>query len=383
MPPPSQTKSTILGPDGRPMQRRDLATEQAGPTVTGVRSVLSGHPAAGLTPERLARLLRAAEDGDTTAYLELAEDMEERDPHYRAVLATRKLQISQLDITVEAHSDAAEDQAAAELVRDWLDTDSLPDTLYDLLDGLGKGYAVAEIMWALDGARWLPERFEPRDPRWFQVDRADGRTLRLVDGSADGAELTPHKFLVHVPRTKSGLPIRGGLARAAAWAFLFKNFALKDWVVFAEVYGHPLRIGKYGPNASEADKEVLLDAVRNLGTDAAAIVPQSMVIELVSASVTGIDLWEKLCNYLDRQVSKAVLGQTATTDAISGGHAVGQEHRQVQEDIERADARQLASTLNRQLVAPLVAFNLGPRPAGAYPRIRIGRPAGSRAMASR
>ncbi|QCN98905.1 DUF935 domain-containing protein (plasmid) [Azospirillum argentinense] len=364
--------SAILGPDGRPMQRQTLAAPQATPTVTGVRPVLSEHPARGLTPERLAGLLRASEDGDATRYLELAEDMEERDLHYRGVLATRKLSISQLEVTVEAASDEPDDQAAADLVRAALDAADVEELLFDLQDGLGKGYSVVEMIWDTSRAPWRVVGFEHRDPRWFQFDRTDGRTLRLVDGTPDGAPLEPNRFIIHTPKTKSGLPIRGGLARAAAWAFLFKNFAIKDWVVFAEVYGHPLRLGKYGPGASEPDKDILLDAVRNLGTDAAAIIPQSMLIELVTSNVTGIDLWEKLANYLDRQVSKAVLGQTATTDAISGGHAVGQEHRQVQKDIERADGRQTAGTLNRDFVPVLVSVNMGPRPV--YPKIRIGRP---------
>ena len=72
--------------------------------------------------------------------------------------------------------------------------------------------------------------------------------------------LVPYKFIVHVAKAKAGLPIRGGLARAAGWAYLFKNYVLKDWVTFAEVYGQPLRVGKYGPGATEQDKETLLQS---------------------------------------------------------------------------------------------------------------------------
>jgi phage gp29-like protein len=66
------------------------------------------------------------------------------------------------------------------------------------------------------------------------------------------------------------------------------------------------------------------------------------------------------------------LGQTTTTDAVSGGHAVAKEHRQVQEDIERADAKALSSTLNRDLARPMIDLNFGPQKA--YPRIVIARP---------
>lgn len=85
---------TLYDAQGRPIPTKDLREEIAGPSVTGVRSVLSGHPAQGLTPERLASLLMASEQGDEQAYLELAEEMEEKDLHYRSVLATRKIQVS-------------------------------------------------------------------------------------------------------------------------------------------------------------------------------------------------------------------------------------------------------------------------------------------------
>ena len=82
--------ATILGPDGRPLPRRPITAEVATPQISGVRSVWTQPVAAGLSPERLARILRDAAEpgGDTRDYLTLAEEIEEREPHYRAVLTT-------------------------------------------------------------------------------------------------------------------------------------------------------------------------------------------------------------------------------------------------------------------------------------------------------
>ncbi|UJX43045.1 DUF935 domain-containing protein [Desulfovibrio sp. JY] len=356
---------------GRPVDTGRLKEEEAGPTVTGVRQVLSGHPAAGLTPGRLARLLRAAEEFDPTEYLELAEDMEERDPHYRSVLSTRKNQVAGLDITVASATDSAEDVKAADLVRDWLNRDELADELFDVLDAVGKAFSETEIIWDTSGGEWFPARLEWRDPKWFQFDRVDGRTPMLLSESGQPVPLSPYKYISHVHKSKSGLPIRGGLARVSAWCYLFKNFDLKSWVEFAEVFGVPLRVGKYGPGASERDKQVLLQAVRSISRDAAAIIPASMSIDFIEAKISGsIQLFENLANFLDKQVSKAVLGQTGTTDV---GQHVGtaNAHEEVRRDIEAADARQLAATLNRDLVRPMVDLNLGPR--RYYPRIIIRR----------
>jgi len=365
----------LLDQFGNPVSSKDLRREIAAPSLTGVRQTISEHPSVGLTPARLAAILRHAEDTYPSEYLALAEDMEEKEWHYMSVLGTRKRQVSQLEITVEPASDSADDQRNAELVQEFIDRGTLQDELFDILDAIGKGFSVTEILWDMSERDWRPVELRWRDPRWFIFDTPDRDTPRLRDDSGQGMDLAPFKFIVHKGKAKSGLAIRGGLARGASWAYLFKNFNVKAWVEFAEIFGQPLRVGKYEPGASSKDLNVLLNAVASIGRDAAAILPQNMLIEFIEAqkggSTGGADVYHKLAQYLDHQISKMVLGQTATTDAIAGGHAVGQEHNDVRGDIERADANQLEAVLARDIVRPLIDLNHGPQEA--YPTVHIGR----------
>lgn len=357
---------------GRPVDTTKLKTEQAAPTTAGVRRTDAHHPAAGLTPGRLASILRNSIDGDPENYLALAEDIEERDNHYLGVLGTRKTQVAGLEITVEAAGEDVKSEAAAQLVRDIIDRDGFFDELVDILDAIGKGFSCTEIIWETSERDWRPKRLAFRDPRWFTFDRIDGETPRLRE-NAGFEPLNPYQWIFHTGKAKSGLPIRGGFARAVAWTFLFKSYTVKDWAIFCEAYGQPLRLGKYDAGASERDKEVLLDAVTNIGADYAAIVPVSMAVEFIKAEISGShQLYKERADWLDQQVSKVVLGQTGTTDAIAGGYAVGKTHDGVRDDIEKSDARRLAATLNRDLVKPIVDLNQGPQKK--YPRICIGRP---------
>jgi phage gp29-like protein len=392
---------------GREVDTARLREEQAAATMSGVRNIYSiMHLSAGLTPEKLSAILRQAEFGDPFLYLELAEEMEEmeeKDLHYLAVLGTRKETVGGLEIAVRAASGEKEDIRIADMVRDILlgGTLNLREALFDVSDAIGKGFSATEISWDMSGREWLPVGLIWRDPRWFMFDWISGEQLlvrTLMDegqmvsvmeqpgeahfesrlmgkrGARSGnvwngfqpmtAPLEPFKFVVHYSKAKSGLPIRGGLARAAGWSYLFKNYVLKDWVTFAEVFGQPLRLGKYGAGATEADKQSLLSAVANIGTDAAAIIPDSMLIEFTEARQTGsAELYERFCEYLDRQVSKAVLGQTLTTDVPrgAGSRAAAQVHDEVRRDILAADARRLSETLTRDLVTPIVDLNTGPQ----------------------
>lgn len=354
-----------------------LTRDIAGPSIGSVRSPISGYPADGLDPIRLASILREADAGEPTRYLELAEIIEERDLHYTGVLATRRRSVAQIDVTVEAASDDARDVAMADMVRDWLKRDELADETFDMLDAIGKHWSFTEIIWERSEGQYRPARLEWRDPRWFVPHQTDLTTPLLRGGlsGTDQPELLPYaKFIVTRIKAKSGLPLRSGLARLAAWSWMFKAYTQRDWAIFTQTYGQPVRIGRFHENASAEDKATLFRAVANIAGDCAAIIPKSMEIEFIeSKNVTaGSDLYERRADWLDRQVSKAVLGQTTTTDAVSGGHAVSQEHRKVQEDIEVADCKALSAALNRDLVRVWIDLEFGPQKR--YPRLIIARP---------
>ena len=359
---------------GRPVKRAELRKEVSAPTLSGVRSPISGYPGNGLTPDRLAVILREADAGDPIRYLELAETIEERDPHYAGVLGTRKRSISQVEMTVEDGGESPRDVEMAQMVRDWLDRDELADETFDILDSIGKGYSFTEIIWDTSMGQWMPERLEYRDPRWFRFARHDLATPMMLGETGQEEDLPAYKFIFARMKAKSGLALRSGLARLATWNWMFKAYTQRDWAIFTQTYGQPIRIGKYGPGADQKDQDTLFRAVANIGGDCAAIIPDSMMIEFVEAKSIGssTDHYERRADWLDKQISKAVLGQTATTDAETGGLGSGKEHREVQKDIETADCRALAAILNRDLIRPWIDLEYGPQKR--YPRLRIARP---------
>ncbi|VEJ45322.1 DUF935 domain-containing protein [Bartonella vinsonii] len=348
---------------GRALNIKGLEHEVAAPTIGGVRDVWSQTIVSGLTPMQLADILQQAAQGTPEQFFQLADDMEERDLHYRAVLGMRKNALTGVEPGVIAASNSALDKKIADAVREVISAPTfVDDYVTDLLDALGKGYAIVETLWDKSAKEWWPVAWKWRNQRFFQLDRRDGFHLRLKEeGSLNGSELPAYKFSIHRPKLKSGLPIRTGLARLAAWAFLFKSYTLKDWMAFLEVYGMPLRVGKYGASSSHEERRVLIQAVRDLSSDAAAIIPKEMEIEFIEAAGgSGNAVFGVKAEYLDRQISKGVLGQTMTTDDGSS-FSQARIHENVRHDIARADARQLALTANRDLIVPFVEINFGPQ----------------------
>lgn len=364
---------TLLDAHGNPVRRQALTQRQAQPGIAGVRQIWASTVASGLTPQRLAGLLRSADRGQVRDYAILAQEMEERDPHYASVLGVRKRAVSGVPPRVEPASEDAADERIAEAVRDHIaGHDQFDRLVEDCLDAIGKGFSVVEIVWPQRRAAdlWVPAAFEWVDQRWLTFHREDG-SLRLLDEAEplDGIPFDPFKAIVHTPQLKSGHVARGGVARLVSFSWICKAYTLKDWMAFAETYGLPLRVGRYGPGATSEDVEKLFTAVANIGTDAAAVLPESMKIDFEQVSGSQSEtVFENLARYLDEQVSKAVLGQTMTSDNGSS-LAQAQVHNEVRHDIAAADARAVSATLNRDLVRPFVDLNFGPQ--ARYPTLVI------------
>lgn len=299
--------------------------------------------ASGLTPSRLSSILLAANEGNLYDYLVLAEEMEERDPHYASVLGIRKRAISGIEPIVTPASDSALDKRIADDVRENLaEHEGFSDLVEDMLDALGKGFSQVEIIWERNKNTWAVEEFLHHDPRFFTFDRDTGREVRMVDEAdmVNGIELSPFKWISHKAKLKSGLAIRGGLARLVSFGWMCKSYTVKDWIAFIETYGLPLRLGRYGPNATAADVDVLFNAVANIGTDAAAVIPENMKIEFVQAMTGAANskVFESLARWVDEQTSKAVLGQTMTSDNGSSSQP-SMVNAAVQTSAIRADSR--------------------------------------------
>ncbi|MEW5885546.1 MAG: DUF935 family protein [Pseudomonadota bacterium] len=351
----------------------DLNTEIATPTRGGPRSHAHWRALASLTPTLVASILRRAAQGDGRDFLLAADEIAEKDLHYRAVLQSRCMAVSALPLLVDAADDTPAAHEAAELVRAVLAELPMNEVAMHLMGAVAKGYAVAELVWDTRRQPWRPRALLPRPAHWFAWTREGAPELRLLSAEQPfaGEPLPAARFVVHA-LGGAGLPLQQGVARAVLWAWVVKAYALRDWARFAELYGQPIRIGKYDPAATPQDVDVLKEAVLGLGADAAAVIPQSMMLELVEAAgkTASADLYQKLIEYLDRAVSKAVLGQTLTTDqGATGSLAQARVHDDVRKELLAADARALAATLTRDLAAPLVRLNLGE--AAPLPRLRF------------
>lgn len=330
--------------------------------VAQVQDKYSSYPSNGLTPIRLAEIFREADMGDVLRQVELFEEMEEKDPHLFSQLQTRKNAVTGLDYEIiPFDSDNELDKQIAEFVSNEINSiENFEDIQIDLLDAIGKGFAVSEIIWNYVDGKTTVEDIKWRHQKRFFWDSVDDSFKVITKDFPSGIMLPESKFIVHNYKARSGHPSRAGVLRVISWMYLFKNYDLKDWISFCEVFGMPLRLGKYAQGASDEDKASLIRALVQIGTDAAGIIPDGTTIDFITTEKTSsTDLYERLARYCDEQISKAILGQTLTSDSGGGSFAQSKTHNEVRHDLTVADCKALAATLRRDLIKPLVFFNFG------------------------
>ncbi|PKG74227.1 hypothetical protein CXF86_13985 [Shewanella sp. GutCb] len=331
------------------------------------------HPSRGLTPAKLARILSQAEQGDLIAQCELAEDMEEKDGHIFSELQKRRRSLLDVEwqIVPPRNASTAEIKDADMLAEQLEDMQILDDLIFDMSDAILKGFSNNEIVWQQQGKLWLPEAFNYKDPSWFMTGQTNASTtnsvnnivdrneLRLRDNTLEGATLQPFGWVSHVHKTKSGYLGRNGLARVLAWPFLFKNYGVRDLAEFLEIYGLPLRLGKYPTGADKTEKATLLRAVMSIGHNAGGIIPKGMEIDFKEAAKGNKDPFEYMISLMEKTISKTILGGTLTSqaDGKSSTNALGNVHNEVRQELRDSDLKQIGNTLSRDLVLPMYMLN--------------------------
>ncbi len=233
------------------------------------------------------------------------------------------------------------------------------------------GFQPIEIIWGRVGNYILPVELLPKNQEWFLFDK-DGRLkLSTLNNCIDGEELPDRKFLTPTYNdihNKKYNPYGDRVLSSCFWPVTFKKSGLKWWVTFTEKYGMPYIIGKLPRHTMDTERENMKDQLDAMVKDAVAVISDDAKLEFIEPSEKGsrADLYENLINVCDHAISKAILGQTLTTDGSdrgSGSYALGKVHAGVREDIVYSD-KKIVERAHNQLIRWIweINFNYGEVP---------------------
>ena len=341
-------------------------------------------PVADLDADRLADILRASENGASTALFRLASAVILQDGHIQAELFKRKLAVLGDPIEIQPFDpDDPADVEAADASSNLLSRlPGLERALTHLLDGtifplalLEKTYAPADPSRPALGRRVSLATLNPGPATLIAWD-ADG--LPSVDPDAerfprsgfrpDLPPFDPSRYILHRSHGLT-LPDRfGGPLRAVFWLWLLSSMSIAWWTRCLERYGAPFIVGHYDDSSSDSDRRVLEAAISMATQLGGLVISSGSTVELAESSKDSGSAFSALRAECRAEISRLILGQTLSAIATPTGLGNGAADLQadVRNDIRRYDSRQLAETIRLQLLAPWLALNGYP---GEPPRV--------------
>ena len=343
------------------------------------------YPSVGITPSRVLNLLQSADAGTPQLQFELFAEMLQKWPRLAAVEATRRLALTGLEWEISPHDNArvrsprgaaldaarlvSEATAAgdagrrveiAHFCRESLtELDRFREGLDHLANAIAYGISVCELVW--DGGRLIDIVPVPYSRLIADPDEPWRLRVRTEDDQSRGVALDdqPAKWVVHRPKSRPGRQFEGGLLRASALLYVAQNLSFKDWLIYSQIAGMPVRVARFEPGTPQADKDALLTMLTKLGTDAVAAFSKNVDLDLLEAK-SGQKPYQPLQDYCNVEITILWLGQHLTTDMRStGSRAAAEVHDRVREDLLVDDIHDEAATIRRDLLGPLVRARFG------------------------
>jgi phage gp29-like protein len=340
----------VVGPSRRDMQPNQAALSQ-------------------LTPERLTRIRSDAERGIVTDWVDLCFRMLSRDAHIRAEYETRVSAVSGARWALEpgsGHDPIANGyaQQACEFAEAALrDLPKFSETIADIMSGVYVGWSLQEIHWHFDRAAGAFTMRDVESVNQRRMKFGPAYEPRIIDDGTQydstGKPLVPNKFIYFAPSFVPGSLALTGCASPISWAFLFKSWGVSSWMSAAERFGSPLFVGRVDRNTPAEVREAFRSGLEQLSSDQVAIIEDPGAIQILDAASSAGVTQQTLVEFLNKEISKALLGSTDSSEPGSvGSYGAVESRKGTTIDARKVrDERAVSAAIEAQLLWPLMQFN--------------------------
>lgn len=290
-----------------------------------------------------------------------------RDEQVKSTFEQRRNAVVGAETVVNPASESSQDKEAAEFIQEQLDRLDWDGICDKMLYGVFYGYSVAECLWRITSSNIEIEDILVRDRSRFRFDM--DKRLRLVNNAHPSGLLLPGmKFWnFSAGASHSDNPYGLGLAHHVYWPVFFKRSDIKFWLIFLEKFGQPTTAAKLpGGKADDPnERQKAMQVLNAIQTDGRVVIPEEMVIELIEAARSGTADYDSLHERMDKAISKAIIGQTMTTD---DGSSLSQAkvHADVAGEVKLSDTSLLCSSFNQSVIKWLIDWNF---PGAGYPKV--------------
>jgi phage gp29-like protein len=272
------------------------------------------------------------------------------------------------DVDLDAHVEAVTGKRRdAVTTANWqfVDKEGKPvDQINELIDSIGFNDMLEEI---INSKFWGYSIMEPtfhrsEDGTWEMetnlIPRLNYRPEKgiVAYDYASDAGINIREGIYAKTIMEVGKPKDLGLYLKAAPFQILKRGGMGDWALFVQVFGNPI-VDATWDGFDEQQRIKLLEAINALGSGGAIVRPAGTDITLLENKTNANgDLQDKFITLLNREISKALLGSTETTESsTSSGYAQAQTHAAQDERKNESDINFTRRVLNSRFIKILNA----------------------------
>lgn len=327
-------------------------------------SAITGRALQPVSPGRISTALRELDFGNYEYWADLATQMR-RDPVVRRAYATRRSSVAGRGFAVKAPPDVAPEMrgAAEELVqltKEWLNSVEARETfLMRVLDGIGMGISVHELVWSRVNGAWMPQ---PVPVQTRNLRYAQDWTLEVRDYDYNWYNTVnfPAKFLTHVPWTDPGRPMDQGDFLACVFYWMFKRNVWTFWLIGAERFGNPLVLAQMAASSDTAQRQRILDDLQQLTADSVGVTSGTSNIEVISPAASGSTaVWKELRESLNQEIFLSLgVSPDLYLSGANGSRSSTETRDGVRLEGSKLDATLMWNSITRDVVRWLAYYNL-------------------------
>ena len=282
------------------------------------------------------------------------------DPHLMATIQQRKMQVMQLEYEIQQGVEGkgqsgkriAQVNLQKELEQVFAEID-FNDLVSQIMDAIFFGYSVVELTWKKENKIIRPDKITGKPQEWFIFDKNNELRLRNYKHGfylfEEGEKLPPYKFILTQHKPTFTNPYGEKILSRCYWPVTLKKGGVEYWQLMMERYGMPYLIGRYPNTFNATQKNEFLEQLKQMVVDNITIFDEALGIEVKESPKFDIgQLYENLVKFHNREISKAVLTVTLTTEIEkTGSYNAGEVHKEMLQFLGESDRKLVESSLNK------------------------------------
>ena len=295
--------------------------------------------------------------------LEINRERMLKDPQVKACINIKKQLVLQGRGEIHPRGEGVESQKMADFVREILyrSEDTVSKLLENVLDAFVYGFSVQEIVYKEEKGKIIIDKFCNIDPDTAVI---SWDVYGNISEIKINGEMCPRdKVILYIYNPDASHPLGKSDLISAYSHFDTKTKLINFYNIYMEKYVSPVALGTYKRSITGNQQQDFLNIMKNIRQKTAVLIPEECSLGYLNLNTGGGDTFREAIDYHDRQIAKAILGQTIfTNDNVTvGSYSLANIHLELLgKCLKNVKQSMEEEIITEQVIRPLIKLNYGP-----------------------